>query len=177
MTEEVRAALALAGEGYLMPLVCGDPVEGEAVEWIRRLEASQLFPGAWSAPGALAGLWLYLRHFEECHQVAQQLHTAEGAYWHGILHRQEPDDLNAGYWFRRLGRHPVFEPLAAEAARLAAVRPDAAWLPAPGWVPENFIRFCALARQAPGTEAGLLAREIQQAEWRLLFAWCARVRG
>jgi hypothetical protein len=69
----------------------------------------------------MAALWLYFSCFEECHSVAQELATQEGSYWHAILHRQEPDDWNAGYWFRRAGRHPVFVPLAEEAALIEVV--------------------------------------------------------
>ncbi|MCS7042732.1 MAG: hypothetical protein N2036_09940 [Bryobacteraceae bacterium] len=173
----VAAALEAAGENYEMPLVCRRPVEGAAVDALRGASAAALFPGARSPEGALAGLWLYLQHFDACHRVAQDLPTPEGSYWHGILHRQEPDDWNAGYWFRAAGAHPIHEALCAEAQRLAAAFPGAHWKPASRWDPEDFIRFCARARREPGTDAERLARAVQMAEWRLLFAWCLGVRG
>lgn len=175
---EVRELLALDGGGArLLPLVCRGPSNAEAARRLRAARAGSLFPGTFSSEGAMAGLWLYFECFEECHTVAQELETPEGSYWHAILHRQEPDDWNSGYWFRRVGRHAIFDPLEAEAARLSALRPEAAAPAGGAWNPESFIRYCAAARQRPGSAEEALAREIQSAEWRLLFSWCARVRG
>ncbi len=175
---EVPELLSLDGGGLrLLPLVCRGPSNEEAAQRLRASSAGGLFPGAVSPQGAMAALWLYFSCFEECHSVAQELATQEGSYWHAILHRQEPDDWNAGYWFRRAGRHPVFVPLAEEAARLAAARPEADAPPGGEWDPEAFVRYCAGARGRPGSATETLAREIQSAEWRLLFSWCARVRG
>lgn len=175
---EVLDLFSLDGGGLrLLPLVCRGPSNEEAARRLRAAAARTLFPGAASPQGALAGLWLYFSCFEECHSAAQELETAEGSYWHAILHRQEPDDWNAGYWFRHVGRHAIFEALAGEAARLAAARPEAEAAPTGRWDPEAFIRYCAAARSKPGSATETLAREIQGAEWRLLFSWCARVRG
>ncbi|MCS7048781.1 MAG: hypothetical protein NZ483_05755 [Verrucomicrobiae bacterium] len=54
---------------------------------------------------------LYLKHgfLEECHRIAQQIESPNGAYWHGIMHRHEGDIGNSHYWYRRVGRHPVLE--------------------------------------------------------------------
>lgn len=177
VSPEAAAALISAGEGYEMPLVCRNPAAGPEVEAIRGKTAAGLFPDAWSPQGALAGLWLYLRDFDACHRVAQDLATPEGSYWHGILHRQEPDDWNAGYWFRATGSHPIHERLFSEALALARRHAGAHWHPAGAWDAEDFIRFCARARREPGSAAERLARAVQMAEWRLLFRWCARVRG
>lgn len=177
VSAEAMDALASAGAGYEMPLVCRKPLAGPAVEAVRRKSAGELFPGAYSPEGALAGLWLYLQDFGACHRVAQDLPTAEGSYWHGMLHRQEPDDWNAGYWFRATGAHPVHAELVEEARRLAEAHAGAHWQPGARWDAEDFIRFCARARREPGSEAERLARAVQMAEWRLLFRWCARVRG
>lgn len=177
VSPEAAAALLAAGEGYEMPLVCRDPVRGPEVDAIRGKSAADLFPGALSPEGALAGLWLYLRDFEACHHVAQDLPSKEGSYWHGILHRQEPDDWNAGYWFRATGVHPIHEKLLPEAVALANRHSAAHWKPGSRWDAEEFVRLCARARREPGSAAERLAKAVQMAEWRLLFQWCARVRG
>src|SRR5260370_34987403 len=74
------------------------------------------------ATACRAAMYLYHDFLDESHALSQDLHTPEGSYWHGILHRREPDFDNAKYWFRKVGTHPIFGPLRDEAARLAAAK-------------------------------------------------------
>jgi hypothetical protein len=168
--ERVARILALDGSGErLMPLASGSCSSEEAREILGRSSARDLFPGAPAPEAALSGLWLYFSCLDESHSVSQRLETAEGSFWHGIMHRQEPDAGNAAYWFRRAGRHPVFEPLVQAAAGLgypAGAR----------WDPFAFIDFCEKARAKPGSPGEHLALQVQRAEWQLLFDFCARGR-
>lgn len=167
----VAAILDLDGSGdRLLPLECKSPSSPEAVRQLESAQSEDLFPGARSPEGALAGLWVYFSCFEQAHTVAQELHTPEGSYWHAIVHRLEPDDWNSGYWFRRVGAHPVFPELLAGAAELGYEPSGSAW------DPFAFIEYCAKARNRPGSATERVAREVQRLEWQLLFAWCARVR-
>ena len=68
------------------------------------------------AEGCLAGLWLLYDFLDESHTISQSLDTLEGSYWHGIMHRREPDYENAKYWFRRVPVHPIHAELAAGGA-------------------------------------------------------------
>ena len=43
------------------------------------------------ADSCRAGLWLYFDHLDESHSLSQDIHTPTGSYWHGLLHRREPD--------------------------------------------------------------------------------------
>ncbi len=166
----VADILALEGDGRrLMPLVRGAP-STEALRLIRE-KGRDLFAGARAARAALAGLYLYFGCWDEAHQVAQEIETADGSYWHAIVHRQEPDAGNSGYWFRRAGRHAIFPALSEEASRIAAARPGAGLTPAREWDPFAFVEVCGRARA--GSELELAAREIQLAEWQRLFDWCA----
>ena len=121
----------------------------------------QLFPHAPDPESALAGLFLYFSCLAEAHELVRNSSTADAVYWHGILHRMEGDAFNAGYWFRRVGPHPVFPALQHEAAELG-------YAAAPAWDPFAFIKFCQASARNDG-----LARRVQLAEWRLLFDRCS----
>ncbi|MBI3411581.1 MAG: hypothetical protein HY040_24900 [Planctomycetes bacterium] len=133
------------------------------------------------AEACLAGLWLYHDFLEESHKRSQDLASVEGSYWHGMMHRREPDYANAKYWFRRVGRHPVFESLHKAAAELAAqsdlLGQPPAWkalVRAEEWDPCAFIDWCERSKVEEG-EAELLCRRMQQREWELLFDHCFRM--
>ena len=169
--ESVAKILALDGDGTrLMPLVRGK-ASAEAVRLIG-LAGGALFAGARAPAAARAGLYLYFGGWEEAHVVAQDIETAEGSYWHAIVHRQEPDAGNSSYWFRRVGRHPIFPALLEEAERIAAARPGAGLRLAREWDPFAFVEVCGRARS--GSEVELAAEEIQRVEWQMLFDWCGR---
>lgn len=164
--KEVAAVLALEQDGYrLIPLVSGTCSCPPAQERLRQLTI---------APLALAGLWLYFSCFDECHEIVQDLGSAEASLWHAILHRQEPDSGNAAYWFRRAGNHPIFPALCEAAGQVVALRPEAEFRTGGKWDPFSFIMFCERARQQPGSSQEQAALEIQLAEWQLLFDYCAR---
>jgi hypothetical protein len=122
----------------------------------------------------LAGLWLSHDFLEEAHGISQEIGTPSGSYWHGIMHRREPDYDNSKYWFRRVGSHPTFTTLQQAAAELAtaASDPAAGFLNRQtGWDPFAFVDLveASVAGRA-GCEA--LCRQIQQREWQLLFDHC-----
>ena len=56
------------------------------------------------------GLWLYHDGLDESHAISQELDTAEGSFWHAIMHRREPDASSWKYWLathRRASRARV----------------------------------------------------------------------
>jgi hypothetical protein len=144
--EAARAQLeALADERVLLPLR------------VRRRDL-------WDA--CRAGLFLHFNFLDESHRISQDLHTAEGSYWHAILHRREPDAANSKYWWKRVGAHPVLLQLR-ESSPEVGYRFTA---------PEAFVDFCENVRNT-GSADEEVARRVQQLEWDLLFAWCYERAG
>jgi hypothetical protein len=171
---EVARVLAFGENGQrLAPLVCGPCVSEDARRELSHLKAAALFPKHKEPEAPMAGLWLYFSCFEEAHRLIDDPRTPDGVYWHAILHRREPDDGNAAYWFRRLGKHPIFRALAEEAAAIVAGLPRAEFRVG-AWDPFAFIAYCERARMQPGTVQQEAAKRIQRAEWQLLFDHCAR---
>lgn len=121
-----------------------------------------------------AGLWLYFDCLDESHRISQDILTPTGSFWHGIMHRREPDYDNAKYWFRRVGSHPVFVPLHQAAAARARDEPEsaAAFLTRQSaWDPLAFIDLCAQAARGQAN-CKALCRQLQEDEWDLLFDYC-----
>ena len=169
---EVAEILALDGSGNrLMPLAHGTCSSSEAYHMLRGLDARRLFRGARAPEAALSGLYLYFSCLDEAHRIAQDVSTAEGSFWHAIIHRQEPDPGNSAYWFRRVGRHAVFEPLHEFALGFEGMKRGEAW------DPFAFIDYCEAARLKPGSDMERTAMEIQRCEWQLLFDYCADPTG
>jgi hypothetical protein len=165
----VASILHLDADGHrLMPLTAGGGASEHARTTIREAGVRQMFPRSRAPEAAMAGLYLYFGCWAEAHETAQGIATPEGSYWHAIVHRQEPDAWNSAYWFRQVGAHAIYPALRDAAAEIGF---DAG----PPWKPEAFVEFCERARQSPGSEAERQAREVQRAEWQLLFDHCARV--
>jgi len=146
--EDVAAILALDGNGErLMPLALGQCSSERAFQTLGSLGARQILPRARAPEAAKAGLYLYFSCLDEAHEIAQGIETAEGSYWHAIMHRQEPDPGNSSYWFGRVGRHPIFPALRERAAEIAALYDVTVSDP---WDPFAFIEMCERGRRQIG---------------------------
>jgi len=166
----VAELLDLGGGGKRpMRLVPAGPESRSTVSRLKTFDARTLFPAARAPEGAMAGLFLYFSALDEAHSIAQDLKTPDGSYWHGIMHRQEPDPFNAGYWFRRAGAHPVFPELNRQARSLG-------FDSGRDWNPFQFVEFCEQARRRPGSDEENLAMRVQLVEWQLLFDYCAEAK-
>ncbi|MBY0456757.1 MAG: hypothetical protein K2V38_05435 [Gemmataceae bacterium] len=112
-------------------------------------------------PACRSGLWLWFDFLDESHAISQDLNTAEGSFWHAIMHRREPDAWNAKYWFRKVGSHPVLDQLRDRTPEVGYTFAG----------PADFVDFCERVRGS-GSADEEIAKRVQAIEWELLFAWC-----
>ena len=166
------AGILLKYASHPLPLTRSDDCDRESARVLQNASLESLFPAARNANAALSGLLLLLGCWDESHRVSQDIPSAEGSYWHAIAHRIEPDSSNSGYWFRRVGEHPIFRELHREASTILERVPEGHWRLGPSWDPFLFNKWCDEARAQRG-EKERVATEIQQIEWQLLFEWCA----
>ncbi|MEL7497519.1 MAG: hypothetical protein AAFN77_07905 [Planctomycetota bacterium] len=107
----------------------------------------------------LSGIWLLFGELERSHDISQVIKTQEGSFWHGLMHRLEPDFWNSKYWYRNVGDHPV----VASIQSLAGAS-----------YPFDFVDDCESVIEQRGVaeattnQVEMIARE----EWKRLFAFC-----
>jgi hypothetical protein len=132
--------------------------------------------GGVTADALRAAAFFWHDHLDESHRISQSLHSANGSFLHGIMHRREPDYSNAKYWFRHVGDHPAFPEIARQvgarlsaAPQLNAVVRDVI-LKGGAWNPFGFVDLCeqccrggALSSQRP------LIQELQAIEFNALL--------
>jgi hypothetical protein len=170
---EPAAAAYKSAQDRRMPLVHVEDCR-QAANVLTGTGARHLFTSSRAPETVLAGLLLYLNCWTKAHDVAQDIASTEGSYWHAIIHRMEPDSANSAYWFRRVGKHPIFPELQRRAEQIVALYPQAVYHVPAEWDPYRFIEFCDQASSRSGSESELAAREMQHAEWELLMQWCQR---
>ena len=101
-----------------------------------------------------SGLWLLHNFLDASHEISQDIHSREGSYWHGIMHRLEGDFGNSKYWYRNVGPHPIFESMLEDQV----------------FDPYDFVDQCQSAHRDDSKKDAV--RRIAAAEWRSLFEYC-----
>jgi len=119
----------------------------------------------------LSALWLWNDFLDESHHISQSVDTQTGSYWHGIMHRREPDYSNAKYWFRRVGNHAIFSKLSEAVQCLDAEVGSLGLTNEGSWDPFAFVDLCQKAAQRDA-EWRDLCQQITRMEWELLFDYC-----
>ncbi len=153
----VKRLLALPGTSAESHEILGKA----SVEWLFDEPIANLS----AANCCFSGLWLRSGELDRSHQISQTVKTAEGSYWHAIMHRTEGDFWNSKYWLQRVGDHPLFETLAVEVENLDGF--DASRFIHHGrWDPVAFVDYCESA------DSVALAERMAQAEWQVLFDFC-----
>ena len=158
----------------------GTGVSSEAVKKIQSLPDRTMVGGNIKngnmANAVRAGLLLVAGGWDEAHQIVQDTDTPEAHYWHGLVHRREPDPGNAKYWFRRLGCHPVFDKLIQDARLHQFSKPSVfdRIKKSRRWDPFQFIDLCTECEGGQGSSLRNELELIQQREIYLLLSYCAQ---
>ena len=163
------------------------PDDGPISELLSVLEPKQLVSHVGSPAEGLslkAGLYMIHDYLDAAHELAQQSdelgHSATAPYWHGIMHRREPDYDNARYWFRRVGSHPIFPEIGSEVGEMLSDKSFAAHLRFARvldgrghWDAMAFIDLCEWCGTACDDRAQAAAR-LQEVEMRRLLEFTCR---
>ena len=107
----------------LPPLAPREEWDSELTHQIQDLSLETLFDGqsvkdSMMGDALQSGLLLWNDALDASHTISQGIESRTGSYWHGIMHRREPDYSNAKYWFERVEVHPTFPSLRERALAL-----------------------------------------------------------
>lgn len=167
-------------------------VPGSSRHWLKsHLESvtpEDLVPKTTSRPDAIAlkaGLFQVHDYLKESHELSQSIEgegrNSSGDYWHAVMHRREPDYGNSKYWFRHVGKHPIFDPLAKAVEELLQRHDNPAsqharqkLLSKGQWDPFAFVDFCQECARSQDPESTRIAEEIQWREMCLLLEQTCR---
>jgi len=158
-----------------LSLVRGQVTQDSLIHEIQSITLRELFgQDVRNAPmgeGVKAGLCVALDAWDDAHAIAQKLDTVEGSYWHGIVHRREPDAGNAKFWFRRVGQHPVFQQLASHETRqtLSVTTAFDQIVQSGSWDPCTFIDLCMACESGKKSDLKAELLALQTKEIKLLL--------
>lgn len=172
----------------LPPLVPENAWSNELTDTLIATSLEDLFQGQSLKDDIFAGaiksgLLLWNDALDDSHDISQELGNNTGSYWHGIMHRREPDYSNAKYWFGRVGTHPIFPTLRERALELykETQSPSDTLSQIAQSIEDNehwdayqFIDWCQAAENASTSDVTQFLQQVQAEEIKLLLAYSYR---
>ncbi len=172
----------------LPPLVPQNAWSRELTDTLEAASLDELFDGAslkntTFAEAIKSGLLLWNDALDESHTISQGLADQTGSYWHGIMHRREPDYPNSKYWFGRVGSHPIFPALRERSLELfnetanpsdALTEVGQAITAQENWDSYQFVDWCQAAEGDSDSDVIGFLQQVQAEEIKLLLAYSYR---
>lgn len=129
----------------------GNPAGNTAGDLESHAKLISANPREQMAAACISGLWLLHNHLDPSHDISQSIDSPAGSHWHAIMHRLEGDFSNSKYWYRRVGRWPVYDQVAEITG-------------------QPFDPFAFVDQvQSLGND---VTHQSAVAEWRALFGYC-----
>ena len=125
---------------------------------------------------ARGGFYLLNDEPEESHQISQSHESATASYWHGIMHRREPDYGNANYWWRQTGSHELFPDIYKLFLTLSNTAKDCTGVKKlsnsmRSWDPKKFTAACEQSEADDNEAMSAFLKEMQHKEMLLLLEY------
>ena len=172
----------------LPPLAPEKEWDTDLTKRIQETKITDLFDGRALKDSSLAnavksGLLLWNDALDDSHNISQGIASKTGSYWHGIMHRREPDYSNSKYWFARVGNHPVFPALRKRVLDTLNAEPSqstqfARYMEAieqkDNWDAPKFIDWCQDAAGHTKGEVVQFLQTVQVEEIKLLLDYSCR---